>query len=236
MENLSAMWETFSLFESKRSQFRVSESSVEGPYLLAARFFTGRVLSMEAITRTFKLLWHTKKGFKVRDMGNHCVLFVFTDVTDIEKILAGETWSFDKNLVALKRVLRPAEVKGLIFDKASFWAQVHDLPLGSLNMQTASDIVSMAGEVLPCTSDAEEFEGGNFMRVRMPIDITKPLSRGQKVKFSYGEVGWVSFKHERLPNLCHWCGRLTHRDLECSLWQNRKAARPEKAQKFGPWL
>ena len=116
MEKLSAMWETFSLFESGGSQYRVSESSAEGPYLLAARFFTRRVLSMEAIARTFKLHWHTKKDFEVRDMGNHCVLFAFMEEIDIEKILAGELWSFDKNLVALKRVLRPALMKGLVFD------------------------------------------------------------------------------------------------------------------------
>ena len=121
MENLLAMWETFSLSKSEGSRYRVSGSSMEGPYLLAARFFIGRVLSMEAIARTFKLLWHTKKGFEVRDMGNHCVQFAFKEETDIEKILAAEPWSFDKNLVALKRVLRPAEVKDLVFDNVRFW-------------------------------------------------------------------------------------------------------------------
>ena len=203
MEKLSAIWETFSLSESEGSQYRVSESSVEGPYLLAARFFTGRVLSMEATARTFKLLWHNKKGFEVRDMRNHCVLFALKEEIDIEKILAGEPWSFDKNLLALKRVLRPALVKGLVFDNVRFWVQVHDLPLGSMNMQTASDIVSTAGEVILGSSDDEEFEGGNFMRVRVSIDITKPLSRGRKVEFSNGEVSWVSFKYESLPNLCY---------------------------------
>ena len=236
MEKLSVMRETLSLSESKGSQYRASESSMEGPYLLVARFFTGRVLSIEAIARTFKLIWHTKKGFEVRDMGNHCVLFAFKGETDIEKILAGEPWSFDKNLVALKRVLRPALVKGLVFDNVRFWVQVHDLPLGSMNMQTASDIVSTAGEVILGSSDDEEFEGGNFMRVRVSIDITKPLSRGRKVEFSNGEVSWVSCKYERLPNLCYWCGRLTHQDWECSLWQNRKGVVPEKNQQFGPWL
>ena len=62
----------------------MSESGLEGTHLLVARFFTGRVLSMEAIARTFKLLWHTKKGFEVRDMGNHCVLFVFIEDFDID--------------------------------------------------------------------------------------------------------------------------------------------------------
>ena len=203
MENLLAMWETFSLSKSEGSKYRVCESGVEGPYLLAAWFFMGRVISMEAIARTFKLLWHIKKGFEVKDMGNHCVLFVFMEESDVEKVLTGKPWSFDKYLVALKRVMRPIEVKGLNFDKASFWVQVHDLLLGSLNMRTASDIVSSAREVVPGSSDIEEFEGGNYMQVWVSTDITKPLSRGRKVEFSNGEVSWVSFKYERLPNLCY---------------------------------
>ena len=46
----------------------------------------------------------------------------------------GEPWSFDKNFVALKRFLRPALLKGLVFHNVRFWVQVHDLPLGSMNM------------------------------------------------------------------------------------------------------
>ena len=128
----------------------------------------------------------------------------------------------------LKRVLRPAKVKGLNFDRVSFWIQVHDLPLGSLNMKTASHIVSLAGIVISGSGDAEEFEGGNYMQVRVSIDITKPLSRGKKVEFNNGEKSWVSFKYERLPNLCYWCGCLTHQDRDCLLWQNRKGSMPAK--------
>ena len=28
----------------------------------------------------------------------------------------------------------------------------------------------------------------------------------------------MSFKYERLPNICYWCGRLTHDDRDCDLW------------------
>ena len=54
-------------------------------------------------------------------------------------------------------------MKGLSFDKARFWVQVHDLLLGSLNMRIATDIVSTARKVVPSKGDDEEFEGGNYM-------------------------------------------------------------------------
>ena len=71
MESLSDMWESFSLSEAEGNKNQVHDSSYNGKHLLAAWFFTGRVLSMEAIARTSKLLWHTKKGFEEHDMGNH---------------------------------------------------------------------------------------------------------------------------------------------------------------------
>ena len=87
---------------------------------------------MEVIARTFKLLWHTKKGFKVCDMGNHRVLFLFLEESDIDRVVAGEQGTFDKYLVALKRIQSQTEMEGLEFDSAHFWIQVHDLPVGSL--------------------------------------------------------------------------------------------------------
>ena len=103
MENLSIMWENFSLSESEGSKYPVYKKGYEGKFLLPARFFTSKVLSMEAVARTFKILWHTRKGFEVRDIGDHRVLFVFSYESDIDKVLSGERWSFDKNLVALRR-------------------------------------------------------------------------------------------------------------------------------------
>ena len=73
---------------------------------------------MEAIANTFKLLWRTCKGFEVRDMGNHRVLFEFQDALDIDRVLRGEPWLFDKFLVAFKRVSRNTDVKNLVFDRA----------------------------------------------------------------------------------------------------------------------
>ena len=102
-ENLSIMWENFSLSESEGSKYPVYEKGYEGKFLLATRFFTNRVLSMEAMARTIKTLWHTKKRFEACDMGDHRVLFVFSDESDIDKILSGEPCWFDKNLVALRR-------------------------------------------------------------------------------------------------------------------------------------
>ena len=121
MDNLSVLWESFSLTESEGNTFHVDDGGLDGKFLLAARFFIGRALNMEVVARTFKLLWHTKKGFEVRNMGNHRVLFLFSEESDIDRVVAGEPWTFDKYLVALKRIQSQTEMKGLESGSAHFW-------------------------------------------------------------------------------------------------------------------
>lgn len=89
-------------------------------------------------------------------------------------------------------------------------------------MGVAKDIVSVVGEVAMSEESNEDYEGSQFMRVRVFVNITKPLCRGKKIGLNDGEDSWVSFKYERLPNLCYWCSHLTHHDKECSLWSKRR--------------
>ena len=44
-----------------------------------------------------------------------------------------------------------------------------------MTLGVAKDIVSMAGTVINCEAEDEEYVGGNFMRVRVSVDLTKPL-------------------------------------------------------------
>lgn len=58
---------------------------------------------MEAVVRTFKQLWRSENGFKIHNMGNHVVFFVFDNSSDIVRIMENQPWSFDKYLVVLEK-------------------------------------------------------------------------------------------------------------------------------------
>lgn len=53
---------------------------------------------MDMFGQTFKPLWKSWKEFKIQDVENHVVLFVFQTDTDVERVLMNEPWSFDKHL------------------------------------------------------------------------------------------------------------------------------------------
>lgn len=49
-----------------------------------------------------------------------------------------------------------------------------------------------------------------FMPVKVALLIMKPLRRRGFIADSDGVRTWVSFKYERLPLFCHYCGLLGH--------------------------
>ena len=86
------------------------------------------------------------------------------------------------------------------FERVPFWVQVYDIPINFMNKMVAEGLCSGIGEV--CSSDFLLMEGGDHVRVRVILDISKPLCRGQKISLDGRNIGWVSFKYERLPSLC----------------------------------
>ena len=191
---------------------------------------------MEAIAKTFTLLWKTRKGFEIRDMGDHRVMFVFPEASDIDRVLMGEPWTSDRHLVVLERMKRSDAIEEAKFNQTSFWVQVHDLPVRRSSLDVAMEIVSVMGRVDGRMSSEGGSSNFNFFRIRVSVDITKPLCRGRRIALASGKEGWVSFKYERLPNICYWCGRLTHSDRECQLWVKSRGTLKVENQQFGGWL
>ena len=54
-----------------------------------------------------------------------------------------------------------------------------------------------------------------FMRVHVALPISKPIRRGGYIVGSDGGKSWISFKYERLPIFCHYCGILGHDLKHC---------------------
>ena len=70
------------------------------------------------------------------------------------------------------------------------------------------------------------------MRVRVDLQLDKPLRRGGKIASVDGEKFWVSFRYERLPTFCFHCGRLGHDLKHCQEISNSQ----DSSNQYGDWL
>ena len=96
-------------------------------------------------------------------------------------------------------------------------------------------IINVVGEV-SCPKESKEIDGGNFLLLKVRIDLSLPLCRGRLISLENGKQIWISFKYERLSNLCYWCGRLTHDDRDCEMWIESEGTLTPEERQFGPGL
>ena len=177
MESLTKYWSNMSLNYREGGKVSLNKEQSSAEFFIAAKFLTNRALNIDAVIRTFSPLWRAINGFNVRNMGDHILLFVFDNKKEVEKIFASEPWSFDKHLVVLQRFENNSPICELSFTWTAIWVQIHDIPFRYLNRRVVEEICDVVG-VVDHTTSTDEMEGGNFMRVRVLIDISLPLCRG----------------------------------------------------------
>ncbi|KAK9993305.1 hypothetical protein SO802_023008 [Lithocarpus litseifolius] len=117
----------------------------------------------------------------------------------------------------LHRYDKEVNVLDIEFNNVTFWIQVHNIPFQFRTRAVAEKIYGAIGLVDKSTDEGETL-GDGFIRVQVKVDISKPLCRGKVISLENGKELWVSFKYERLSNLCYWCGSLTHDDRDYELW------------------
>ena len=137
--------------------------------------------------------------------------------------------------MVLSRYDKDVAVKEFELTKVPFWAQVFDISLCFRNIMIAKQICKLVGEIL-YPNENEEWDEGSFIRVRALINISHPLCRGRLITLEDDKDHWVFFKYERLPNLCYWCGCLTHNDKDCEAWIESEGNLNPVDQQFRAWL
>ena len=93
-------------------------------------------------------------------------------------------------------------LRDLQFLKATFWVQVHDIPIHFMTKAVAEEICDIVGDVCHLIGGVDE-DGGSYIRVKVTLDISLPLCRSRLVSFENGKQLWVQFKYEHLRNICY---------------------------------
>lgn len=78
------------ILEKESSDFCLPKIRRTDEFIIAAKFSTSQVLNMEAMARKFKQLWQSVNGFRIRNLGDHKVLFVLENSSDVERIMSCE--------------------------------------------------------------------------------------------------------------------------------------------------
>ncbi|XVF29188.1 hypothetical protein REPUB_Repub15cG0098700 [Reevesia pubescens] len=78
------------------------------------------------------------------------------------------------------------------------------------------------GEVIEIEATIDQLCWGKYLRVRIMINITKPLKNGSYITLGDEGKTLVAFKYERLSDLCYVCGKLIHHESKCNMVSHLK--------------
>ena len=121
------------------------------------------------------------KGCSTQIHGRKQAVFVFEDECDLDKVIVHKPWTYNKHLVVFERVVDNVPISALSFRFSAFWIQIHDLLIHCLNSVTRDTIGRSLGTLLLMTDLEEEGGKGNYLKVRVKVDISQHLSRVRKV-------------------------------------------------------
>lgn len=213
MENLRLSDDEEEVLSFRRQGSR--ETKVDVELCLVGRFLTQKSLRVHMMKERMATIWEPVLGVAIKESKKGVFLFQFFHKIDMQKVINGGPWNFDGHLLILSRLGArdiPAQVP--LFH-VFFWIQVHDLPFGFMSLEVGQGLRNYIGEFVEYDAKNNSSFWKSYMRIRVKLDVRKPLKRGKKLRLDDGEVKTVRFKYERLTVFCFLCGLLGHLDSSC---------------------
>lgn len=114
-------------------------------------------------------------------------------------MLDDKPWLFDNKPFFLRALDGFSKLAKTKFDLETFWIQLHILPIMCMNHFYGELIGENIGKVLKVDVKEEDIGWGHFLRVRVEIQLAKPLACGRLIKVK-GDSLWIPLNYEKLPH------------------------------------
>uniref|UniRef100_A0A803LAB8 Reverse transcriptase zinc-binding domain-containing protein n=1 Tax=Chenopodium quinoa TaxID=63459 RepID=A0A803LAB8_CHEQI len=202
---------------------------------LVGKLLTTKPFNVEAMKHTLTSVWKLQGNVIIKMVEMNLFVFQFFNEADKEKVIDGCPWFFDGKLLVLKEIKGEEQPSEVEFKFAPMWVRLLDVPFNKRNKKTMTEI----GDFLGCFLEADDSDPlgwGEFLRIKVMIDIAKPLRRGLFLATGPSSSKWVALKYERLDEFCFFCGRLDHTEMGCSFKDEAKEVNADIVYQYGPWL
>ncbi|TXG47751.1 hypothetical protein EZV62_027045 [Acer yangbiense] len=183
---------------------------------LMGKLLSNKVVNKEAFIRVISRIWQVSRGVEVESVSGNIFSFHFHCEEDRQRVIAGGPWNFDDELLVLEKPVGKGVIETLSFNLAKFWIQIHQISIICMTRKIGWFLGGLIGEVLDVDGGNTREARGKFMRVRVRIDIKKPLKRCLGVDImGDGAETLMILRYERLRIHCFKCGMVDHKVADC---------------------
>lgn len=179
-------------------------------------------------------VWKPAMGVNIKDLKDGIFLFQFYHINDMQWVLNGGPWSFDNALLVVNTIKAGEDPVIVPLNEVDFWIQIHGLPVGYMSEVVGKQLGNFFGTFFQYDAKNNSSIWRECMRLRIRVDVRKPLKRKKKIcKKDKTEV-MVHCKYECLPDFCFMCGLMSHTKRFCKRKLENNSG--EISKDWGNWL
>jgi 14-3-3 protein epsilon len=186
-------------------------------WCLIGRFLCERTIHFNSMKVRMADLWKPVKGVTIKETKAGTFLFHFAHPLDMEAVINGGPWTFDNNMLLLERVQLGRQIEQIPLFHTTLWVQVHNLPMGLMKERVGIGLANYIGSFVEYDKNNNSSFWRQYMRIRVKIDVRKPLKKNYRVQNHEGEWCTVNFKYEKLGIFCFVCGIMGHAENKCEV-------------------
>ncbi|XP_074327265.1 uncharacterized protein LOC141665185 [Apium graveolens] len=154
-------------------------------------------------------------GINIKELETGIFLFQFFHKEDKAWVMNGGPWSFDNAMLLIEEIPEGEEPLKVPLWTLNMWIQIYDLPSGFMTEAVGVQLGNFFGTYITYDNKNNSSIWREYMRIKVRIDVRKPLKRKKKIKRKNGSEFVVSCKYERLGDFCFACGLVSHTERFC---------------------
>lgn len=201
---------------------------------LVGRFLTEKNINIRVMKSKMADIWKPAMGISIKDLKPGLFLFQFYHKDDVQWVVNGGLWSFDNALLVLNTIGTGEDPTKVPLVAVDFWIQIHNLPMELMSEAIGKQLGNFFGTFLQYDSNNNSSIWREFMRLRIRVDVRKPLKRKKKICRRDRTEVVVNCKYEKLGDFCFICGLLSHTERFCT--KKLDAGSMTTIKEWGIWL
>ena len=195
MEKVERLLKDLQLLEAEKKSVRIrSGSELKGkrddaPLKAFGKLLSERNIRPEVIEQALGWIWCPVRRIECKDLGDNFFLLTFGQAAGKRKAMEEGPWTVSKELMVVADFDGSKTLDKIDFSFIPIWVRVVNLPMGLMNKLTARVIGDEVGEYMEM--EADDIVAGRFLRLKVRLDIRKPLMRGVTILLEEGGGGSV---------------------------------------------
>lgn len=191
MEAVEGMMEGMKLSADKRKGMRVEAASglmrekTIDPHAIG-KVMAEKLVNADCLAQTPGRIWCPIKGVNCKYLGENHFLFTFFQAAGKRRALDDGPWIFGKDLMVMVDVDETKSIEEMEFAFIQIWVRAMKWPFGMMNKVVGEAIGADIGSFVCMDLDDDGTAVGRYLRIKVRLDIRKPLMRGSSFLWEKG--------------------------------------------------